>query len=64
MSPFSAPGSILIKTTLLHCGGIVVSTQTLLLSKQAQTVVTGRQRDAQTIEFLGAYTLLGKPAVI
>ena len=32
--------------------------QTVILSKQVRTVVAGRQRDAQTIEVLGAYTLL------
>ena len=47
-----------------HCRGIVVSMQTLLLSKQVRTIVTGRQCDAQMIEFPGAYTLLGKHMVI
>ena len=48
----SAPRSVLIKATLL--------TQTSLLSKQVRTIVAGRQRDSQTNEFPGAYTLLGK----
>ena len=30
----------------------------------SQCIVAGRQCDAQTIEFPGAYTLLGKPIVI
>ena len=34
----------------------VVSTQTLLLSKQVQTIVAGRQCDTQTIEFRSLYT--------
>ena len=34
----------------------------MLLSKQVRTIVAGRQRDAQTIEFSGAYTLSGKLA--
>ena len=42
----------------------LVSTQTLLLSKQVQTIVIGRQRDVQMIEFSGTNTLLGKPMVI
>ena len=37
-----------------HCG----AAQTVLLSKKVRTAVTGRQRDTQTIEALGAYTLL------
>ena len=31
-------------------------TQTVFLSKQVPTIVTGRQSDAQTIKVLGAYT--------
>ena len=42
----------------------LVSTQTLLLSKQVQTIVIGRQHDVQMIELSGANTLLGKPMVI
>ena len=55
MSLPSATGSILIETTLAEspaealwcCPGRV-------LSKHVRTIVAGRQRDAQTIEVLGA----------
>ena len=33
-------------------------TQTMLLSKQVRTTVTGRWRDAQVVKIPGAYTLL------
>ena len=33
----------------------------MFLSKQLRTVFAGRQKNVQTIEVLGAYTLLGKP---
>ena len=66
MNLFSAPGTVLIKTTLLKSlqRPVVVSTQISLLSKQVRAIVAGRQRDGQTIEFPGAYTLLGKLMVI
>ena len=50
MSLLSLSGSVLIKT--MRC------TRTVFLSKQVLTIVAGRRRDAQTIEILGAYTLL------
>ena len=34
--------------------------QTVFLSKHVQTIVAGRQKDAQTIKIPGAYTFLGK----
>ena len=62
MSLLSAPGSILIKLTLmksLYTRGVVVH-QTVFLSKQVLTIVADRQRDAQTIEVPEAYTLVGR----
>ena len=62
MSLFSAQGSVLIKTTLLRSLQRRCSQHTdLTLIK---TIVAARQRDVQTMEFPGAYTLLGKPMVI
>ena len=46
MSLLRAPGSILI--TLMKSLAEVLCTQTMFLSKQILTIVTGRQRDAQT----------------
>ena len=64
MSPFSTPGSILIKATLLKSLQRRCSQHTdLALIKTSTEIVAGRQRDVQTIEFHGAYTLLGKPMV-
>ena len=58
MSLLSLSRSVLIKTTLMkhqqrHCAA-----QTAFLSKQVPTIVTGRWRDAQTIEILRTHTLL------
>ena len=60
MSQFSPPGSVLIKTTLMksraeqrRCGAPrVVVHPDRVLAKQVQTIVTGRQRDAQRSKFL------------
>ena len=58
----SAPGSILITTTLVKSLQRRCSSQhpDLALSKQVRTIVAARQCDAQTIEFSGAFTLSGK----
>ena len=59
MSVLSAPENVLIKTTLMKSlPEALWCTQTVFLSKQVLTTVAGRQRDAQTIEVPGAYTLL------
>ena len=59
MSLVSTPGSVLIKTTLMKSPPeALFYTQTVFLSKQIRTIAAGRQRDAQTIGVLGAYTLL------
>ena len=59
MSLLSEPGSVLIKTMLTKslAEGLWY-TQTEFLSKNVPTIVTARQRNAQTIKVLGAYTLL------
>ena len=59
MSLLSAPGNVLVKTTLTksQAEGLWY-TQTEFLSKQGLTIVTGRQRDALTIQVPGTYTLL------
>ena len=59
MSLHSAPGSVLIKTTLMKSSAEALwRTQTVFLLKQVWTIVTGRMQDAQTIQVLGTYTLL------
>ena len=59
MNLLSAPGSVLIKIALMKSSaGLSGAAQTVFLSKQVRTIVAGRKRDAQTIEVLGAYTLL------
>ena len=61
MSLLSAPGRVLIKTTLMKSlAQASWCTQTMLLSKQVrlQTTVAGRWRDTQTIKVPGVYTLL------
>ena len=59
MSLLSAPGSLLIKTKLMKSPVEALwYTQTVFLTKQVLTIVTGRWRDAQTIEVPGAFTLL------
>ena len=45
---------LLFTNLLVSCD----AAQTVFLSKQVRTKVTGRQRNAQTIEVLGADTLL------
>ena len=59
VSLLSAPGNVLVKTTLTKslAEGLWY-TQTEFLSKQGLTIVTGRQRDALTIQVPGTYTLL------
>ena len=47
MSLLRAPGSILI-TLMKSLAEVLLCTQTMFLSKQILTIVTGRQRDAQT----------------
>ena len=50
ISLLSAPGSVLIKTTLMKSPAEALwCTQTVFLSKQVWTIVAGRIRDAQTI---------------
>ena len=53
MSLFSAPGSVLIKTTLLEvtARGVCSQHTDLALIKISTDNSPGRQRDAQTIEF-------------
>ena len=59
MSLLSAPGSVLIKITLTRSlAEALWCTQTMFLSKQVLTTVTGSLRDAQAIEVPGAYTRL------
>ena len=62
MSLFSAPGSVLIKTTLVKSlqRHFVVSTQTLLLSNKYRQQSLA---DRAMIKLPGAYTLLGKPVI-
>ena len=59
MSLLSEPGSVLIKTMLTKslAEGLWY-TQTEFLSKEVLAIVTARQRNAQMIKVLGAYTLL------
>ena len=58
MSLLSAPAqSVFIKKKVLMKSPADAA-QTMFLSKQVWTIVGGRQRDAQTIKVLGAYTLL------
>ena len=59
MSLLSEPGSVLIKTMLTKslAEGLWY-TQTEFSSKEVLTIVTARQRNAQAIKVLGAYTLL------
>ena len=54
MSLVSAPGSVLIKKNAYEVTsrGVVVVPRPAFLSKQVQTIVACRQRDAQTIEVL------------
>ena len=59
MSLLSLSGSVHIKTMLMKLPAEALRcTQTVFLSKQVPTIVAGRERDAQTIEILGAYILL------
>ena len=60
-SLLSLSGSVLIKTTLIkhqQRAVVVHPDRVLVESKQVPTIVAGRRRDAQTIEILGAYTLI------
>jgi len=62
MSLLSVPGSVLTKTMFMESpmkSPALWCTQSMFLSKHVWTVVTGRQRDAQTIKFWESiYTLL------
>jgi len=59
MSLLSAPGNVLIKTTLMKSlPEVLWCTQTVLLSKQELTIVAGRQRDAQGDLVLQAVDLI------
>ena len=56
MSLLSAPGNE-NNTYEVTSRGVVVHPDHVLV-KTSMKIVTGRQRDAQMIKFLGAYTLL------
>ena len=55
MSLLSAPGSVVIKTTLMKSlAEVLWYTQTMFLSKQVLLIVAARRRDVQTIEVLAS----------
>ena len=55
MSLLSAPGSVVIKTTLMKSlAEVLWYTQTVFLSKQVLPIVAARRRDVQTIEVLAS----------
>ena len=58
MSLLSAPRREKKKTAMKSPAEACCAAQIVFVSKQVRTIVTGRQRDPQTIKVLGAYTLL------